>query len=176
MQLESSTIRAALRSTYRAAAMALLATGVALAAPAQAGPGRGHHGWGGPEGWIEHHAEMLGIDDATLAEINQIVAASRAEADAIYEEHREARRVMHEMLDQDEPDTAAVMKQAEVIGEVDVRAHKHRLATMLKIRAKLTPEQRGELRAMKDEMRERHGWHHRGGECDPGNEPPPEDL
>ncbi len=168
MQSTNSTARATLRWTRHVPAIALLVAGVALALPGQAKSGRGHHGWGGPDGWIERHAEELGIDDATLVEINQIIAASREEAEAIYEEHRQARDVMHEMLEQDEPDTGAVMKQADVIGEIDIRKHKHRLATMLKIRAKLTPEQRSELRAMKDEMHERHGKHHRCGEGCPG--------
>ncbi len=176
MQSTNSTTRATLRWTRHAPAIALLVAGVALALPVQAKSGRGHHGWGGPDGWIERHAEELGIDDATLEEINQIVAASREEAEAIYEEHRQARDVMHEMLEQDEPDTGAVMKQADLIGEIDVRKHKHRLATMLKIRAKLTPEQRSELRTMKDEMHERHGKHHRRREGCPGDGPPAEDL
>ena len=166
MQSTNSTARATLRWTRHLRAIALLVAGVALAVPVQAKSGRGHHGWGGPDGWIEQHAEELGIDGATLEEIHQIVAASREEADAVYAEHDQARKVMHELLDQDAPDSAAVMKQAEVIGESDVRKHKHRLATMLKIRAKLTSEQRSELRAMKDEMHEWHGKHHRGGHRD----------
>jgi len=168
MQSTNSTTRTSRRWTRRVPTLALLVAGVALTLPVQATAGRGHHRWGGPDGWIEEHAEELGIDDATLEQINQIVAASREEADAIYAEHRKARKLMHELLDQDQPDTAAVMKQAEVLGEIDVRKHKHRLATMLKIRAKLTPEQRSELRAMKDEMHERHGRHHRGGDDDGG--------
>ena len=64
---------------------------------------------------------------------------------------------MRQLLEQDAPDVDAVMRQAEVIGEVDVRKHKHRIATMLEIRAKLTPEQRTQLRQLKAEMRERRG-------------------
>ena len=124
---------------------------------------------------VDHYKDWVGHRVKVMAEDGVI------NAQAIYEEHRQAREVMHEMLEQDEPDTDEVMKQADVIGEIDVRKHKHRLATMLKIRAKLTPEQRSELRAMKDEMHERHGKHHRrGGGCRgegcPGDGPPAEDL
>jgi Spy/CpxP family protein refolding chaperone len=165
----------------RRAGIATLLLGLALALPGQARPGQGHHGWGGPSGWIERHAEELGIDDATLAEIDRIVDASREEAEAIYQEHRAARDRMHELLEQDDPDVDAVMKQAEVIGEIDVRKHKHRIATMLEIRSKLTPEQRTELRALKDEMRERHGGRHEhgrhhGGECRHGDDAGGEEL
>jgi len=176
MQSTNSTSRATLRWTRHVPAIALLVAGVALALPVQAKSDRGHHGRGGPDRWIERHAEKLGIDDATLEQINQIVAASRGEAEAISKEHRQARDVMHEMLEREDPDTGAVMKQADVIGEIDVRKHKHRLATMLKIRAKLTPEQRSELSAMKDKMHGRHGRHHRGSGGYHGDGPPDEDL
>jgi Spy/CpxP family protein refolding chaperone len=147
---------------------ALILAGLVFAGPVQARPGKDHHGWGRPDGWIERHADELGIDDATLAEIQQIVEASREQAEAIYAEHRAARDAMHRMLEQDEPDFDAVMKQVETIGEIDIRKHKHRIATMLEIRAKLTPEQRSRLRELKDEMRERggRGGHHHGdGDC-----------
>lgn len=168
-------------TTRRLATAALLVTGLALAVAGQARPGHhGHDRWGGPGGWIARHAEELGIDDATLAEINQIVESSREEAEAIYEEHRAARDATRDLLEQAEPDVDAVMKQVEVIGDIDVRKHKHRIETMLKIREKLTPEQRTRLRALKDEMHEKFGdrfeRHHRGHEgCDRGEGPPPEE-
>jgi Spy/CpxP family protein refolding chaperone len=146
----------------------LLVVGLTFALSAAAGEGKGHRSWGGSGGWVEKHADELGIDEATLAEINQIVDSSREQGKAIYEEHRAARDAMRQLLDQDEPNFDAVMKQAEVIGEIDVRKHKHRVATMLEIRAKLTPEQRSQLRELKGEMHERdgkhrgHGRHHRG--------------
>jgi len=150
------------RTTLAAALVAVL---LAVASPSLAGGGR--HGFGDRSDWVERHAEALGIDDATLAEIKAIVAASRDEAKTIYRAHREAREALHDLLDQPEPDVDAVMKQAEVMGEIDVRKHKHRLATMLAVRAKLTPEQRVQLRELKGEMRDRKGHrHHRDrGEC-----------
>lgn len=166
----------------RVGAILALAAGMAIALPAVAKGG--HPGKRDPAGWIAKHAEELGIDDATLAQIDAIVEASRAEGEAIYAEHRAAREAMHELLDQDAPELDAVMRQAEVIGAIDVRKHQHRLATMLEIRSRLTPEQRTQLRALKDEMRERHGdRHHRHPhEGDPGcgrhrgDGPPPEEA
>ena len=142
----------------------LLILGLALASPAVAGKGKGHRGLGGSGGLIERHAEELGLDDATLAEVKQIVEASREQREAIHAEHRAARDAMHELLDQDAPDVGAVMEQAEVMGEIDVRRRKHRLATMLEIRTKLTPEQRAQLRELKSEKRDRRGKRrgHRG--------------
>jgi Spy/CpxP family protein refolding chaperone len=170
MQPSYPTSRAARRWTRRGATAALLLAGLALAFPAHARRDRGD--WGGSGGWIERHAEELGLDEAKLAEIRAILDASRAQADGIHDEHRAARKAMHDLLDQDEPDRAAVMKQAEVLGEIEVRKHKHRLETMLKIREMLTPEQRAQLRTLKDEMRERRGergkcggHRHHGDEC-----------
>jgi Spy/CpxP family protein refolding chaperone len=167
-------------SRLRGAALLLLAVGTALALvlPAQAEPGHGPHGRRGPDGWIERHAEELDLDDATLEKIEALIDGSREQARAIREEHRAARDEMHALLDLDTPDRAAVMSQAEVLGAIDTRKHQHRLATMLDIRALLTPEQRAKLGDLKDEMREqrrhhmRHGKHHSkhpgecGGKCD----------
>jgi Spy/CpxP family protein refolding chaperone len=171
MQPSNPTSRASRRWTRRSATAALLLAGLALALPGHARPDRGHRG--GASGWFERHAEELGLDEATLTEIRAILDTSREQADAIYAEHRAAREAMHALLDQDEPDREAVMKQAEALGEIEVRKHKHRIETMLSIRAKLTPEQRAELRARKDEMHERDGKHHRrhhGDEGCPGGE------
>lgn len=144
----------------RIATAMMVAAFLAMALPGYAGE-RGRHSGGDPGGWIARHAEELDLDDATLAEVEAIVEQSREEGRAIREEHRAARDAMHEMLEQGEPDVAAVMRQTEVIGEIDVRKHKHRLATMLAIRAKLTPEQREKLSELREEMRERRGKHHR---------------
>lgn len=166
------------RRTRGLTTLALLVALLALGLPAQAGKHKGHHGHGEPGRWIEKHADELGLDDATRTEIEGIVAASRDSAEAIYEEHRAARDAMHALLEQDEPDRAAVMAQAERIGEIEVRKHQQRLATMLDIRAKLSPDQRAKLSELKSEMRERrhdrdcgkrHGRRH-GGERGHGGE------
>jgi hypothetical protein len=45
------------------------------------------------------------------------------------------------------------MRQAETIGQLETEMNKHRLATMLKIRSLLTPEQRAELSELRDDFR-----------------------
>ena len=66
---------------------------------------------------------------------------------------------MHEgmkaLLSQSSPDEAAVMQRVEEIGAVEVEMHKHRLDTMLAIRALLTPEQREEMTRLREESRGR---------------------
>jgi Spy/CpxP family protein refolding chaperone len=48
-------------------------------------------------------------------------------------------------LEHENPDEAAVMAQADAIGALKTEAQKHRLRTMLQVRALLTPEQRTKL-------------------------------
>jgi Spy/CpxP family protein refolding chaperone len=155
-------------------ALGLLLAGLALAAPGFAGDGPEgcdhgcpyhamgagpgpHHGPGfGPGGFIEHHAEMLGIDDATLAEIRAIEESSRENGKALSEARRAAQDDLRALLDQDEPDRDAVMAQVETIGDLETKQHKERVSTMLAIHDKLSAEQRAELKTLREEMRDSH--------------------
>ncbi len=123
----------------------LVATLLVLPATAQACRGGGPPG---PDRCIARHAGELGLDDATVAQIDAIVAASREAAAPLRDAVRAARAEMRALLDADEPDEAAVMAQSDRVSAALAALHKHRLATLLKIRALLTPEQRGKLRAM----------------------------
>jgi Spy/CpxP family protein refolding chaperone len=110
----------------------------------------------GPGRLIEEHAERLGLDDEALAAIRAIVDESHALAAELHEDHRMARRGLRDLMSQDSPDEAAVMKQAELLGAIETEITKHRLQTLLRLHALLTPEQR-------EEMMEFHrGRHHRG--------------
>ena len=122
----------------------------ALARPPFGGP----PGPPGPDGLIEEHAERLGLDDEARAAIRAIVDASHERAAKLHEDHREARRALRDLLSQGLPDKATVMQQAEALGRIETEMTKHRLRTLLRIRALLTPEQREEMMAI---HRERHG-------------------
>jgi len=128
----------------------LFLSAAALARPPFGGP-PGHHG---PEGLVEEHAERLGLDDETRAAIRAIVDESHERAAELHEDHRQARRALRDLLSQDSPDEAAVMQQAERLGAIETEMTKHRLKTMLRIHALLTPEQRKEMMAIR---RESHG-------------------
>jgi Spy/CpxP family protein refolding chaperone len=114
---------------------------------------------GPPDRFFAEHADELGIDDATLTQIRGIVDASRAEGRELFDRVRQERGTMRDLLSQDSPDEAAVMAQADVVGDAMTALRKHRLATMLKIRALLTPEQRAALVKLRKEMgpRRHHG-------------------
>jgi Spy/CpxP family protein refolding chaperone len=127
---------------------------------AHEGPGR-HEGPGAPGGpggheagrLIDEHADELSLDEETREAIQQIVDDSRKEARGFHWELRGQHEAMRDLLSQDEPDEAAVMQQAESIGKLETEMHKHRLSTLLAVRALLTPEQRTQLTRIRREMR-----------------------
>jgi Spy/CpxP family protein refolding chaperone len=128
----------------------LFISAAALARPPYGGP----LGPPGPAGLIEEHADRLGLDDEARAAIRAIVDESHERAAELHEDHREARRALRDLLSRDLPGEASVMQQAELLGAIETEMTKHRLRTLLRIRALLTPEQREEMMAI---HRGRHG-------------------
>jgi Spy/CpxP family protein refolding chaperone len=134
---------------------------------AEAGPHRhrGDHG-GFPGGFLEEHATRLGLNEETLDAIRKIIDESQDASRDLFQKLREARLAMRDLLSQDMPDDTAVMRQAEVLGQIETETRKLRLGTMLRIRALLTPEQRQELMRIRKELKQ---WKRHGGP-DPGAE------
>jgi Spy/CpxP family protein refolding chaperone len=142
-------------------------------------PGPPPHGPGGPRGpghppplehVLERHADRLGLDAETRAEIDRLVSAARPESDALRDQLRALQDEMRALLSRDVPDEEAVMTQAERIGDVETAMQKKQLRSMLRIRALLTPEQRAELVRIHEE-RELGGRHERRGPR-PRSDPP----
>ena len=143
-----------------AGSVAALVAGLAVASAGFAQPpfgghqrGGGHHRGHGPAGFIEEHTEQLGLDDETREVIDGIVDESRERARKLHGELRGLHREMHDLLSQENPDEAAVMQQAEAIGQAETELHKHRIGALIKIRALLTDEQRAELIGIREETR-----------------------
>lgn len=137
--------------------IALLATAVG-AASARAGEHHGgKHGRPPLDELLERHAERLGLDGEALARIRAVEDASRPEHERLADALHALRREMREKLGEESPDRDAVMALADRIGAAETALDKHRLATLLEIRALLTPAQRQELKRIFDERRrERH--------------------
>jgi Spy/CpxP family protein refolding chaperone len=111
-----------------------------------------------PGAFIEENAEALGLDDETLGAIRSIVGESKDKGDQLHAKARELHKGMKLLLDQDNPDEAAVMQQVDAIGAAEAEMQRHRLGTMLEIRALLTPEQREEMTRLREDSRGR--WRH----------------
>jgi Spy/CpxP family protein refolding chaperone len=102
---------------------------------------------------LERHAERLGLEPATLAQIRGVADAARPEHERLSDELHALRLEMRALLGEDAPDPEAVMRQADRIGAAETALDKHRLATLLEIRALLTPDQRRELVRIYEERR-----------------------
>jgi Spy/CpxP family protein refolding chaperone len=147
--------------------LALLLALAGAAAPAFAGD-HGHRRKPPLDALLERHAERLGLDAETLATIRAAADASRPEHERLAEELHALRLEMRALLSEDAPDPDAVMRLADRVGAAETALDKHRLATLLEIRALLTPEQRRELvRIHEERRRERHEAKERAGEAPP---------
>lgn len=142
-------------------------------------PGPPPHGPGGPRGpghppplehVLERHADQLGLDAETRAEIDRLVSAARPESDALREQLRALHDEMRTLLSRDVPNEETVMNQAERIGNAETALQKNQLRGMLHIRALLTPEQRAELVRIHEERQLRRGHQRRG--PPPHSDPP----
>jgi Spy/CpxP family protein refolding chaperone len=108
-----------------------------------------------PGARLEENLRELDLEPAKLEEILALIADSRREGEAQREQLRGALQEMRALLETDLPDEAAVMAQAEQIGELRTEAQKAMLHTLLAVRAQLTPEQREQLRSnMREDVRE----------------------
>ena len=145
--------------------IALLAAALG-ASPAQAGEHHRRHERPPLDELLERHAERLGLDAGTLARIRAVEDASHPEHERLADALHALRREMRERLGEDAPDRDAVMQLADRIGAAETALDKHRLATLLEIRALLTPAQRQELkRIFEERRRERHASRRRAGEA-----------
>ena len=100
---------------------------------------------------------ILGLDEATQAEIHTIRATSRAELSTLLPQLQQAHQRMNALLDQDTPDEAIVMEQIETMANIRTKIKQERLRMMLRVRALLTPAQREALREKKMQARSRFG-------------------
>lgn len=99
-----------------------------------------------PKERLKRLIQTLDLDAPTAAAVTKIVETAEPEHRELRRQLWEAHRRMRTLLQQDTPDEAAIMAQAEAIGALRTAVRKLRLRTMLQIRALLTPEQRQRLR------------------------------
>lgn len=101
--------------------------------------------WSPPDERLEAHLRELGLDAKQLDEIQAVLAGAKKSRIEIDARLLTAFDEMRALLDQDEPDEAAVMLQADRIGAIRTEGRKLMLHTLLQVRADLTPEQRARL-------------------------------
>ena len=135
-----------------------IAAAVTFAGPASAcppGPPRG------PGMRLEKHLDELGLDPAQTEKVQALLAAAKEQRKQVRSELKDAFDQMHTLLQQDPPDEAAIMQQADKIGQLKTGTEKAMLHTLLQVSADLTPEQRQKLEEIRSQHRPR--WHKRFG-------------
>jgi len=168
------------RSASRRIARRLVGPGLGLALAAAAGgawaepPPGPRRGPPPIDRMLERHAERLGLDQAVRAEIQRIGREAFEASRALQDERRALRQELRALLDAEPPDEARVMDHAERMGETDTALRKHRLRTLLEIRALLTPEQRRELVEIHEERRARFLERRAGGGRPPAADAEPD--
>lgn len=113
-------------------------------------------GRGGPQiaEFFERDAAAIGLDEKARARAREVVAAARIEEVRIHGEIRRARLGLRDLLSAEQPDEAAVMRQAELLGARATDALKHRMRTLLAVRPLLTDEQFVRLRELRHGRRD----------------------
>lgn len=137
----------------------LAAPGVALAC-GPGGPGGGMGKGPGPGKMVrmlEKNADALGIEQATLDQIQSIVKANKAQAESLRADVKAARQALREAMQAPNPDKQAVLALQADVGAAKQAAAQHRLSVMLDVKALLTPEQQTALEEKRQEMRGKWG-------------------
>ena len=116
----------------------------------------GRHGrmHGGEPGMrFQKHLADLDLSADQKKKIDAIFADAKKNREGNRGDLREEYKKLHELLEQDKPDTKAVNAQVDKIGEMKTEHHKAMLKTLLAVRAELTPAQREKLKEMKKAKR-----------------------
>lgn len=162
------------KQVIAALSVALLAAGSGAAVAGQAS-GEGHEHKqrfrhegsmreaGDPERMVRHLTEKLELDQTQQQEIGNIVSAAEPELDAL-RKRAEANRSAMQELDVDDSDYDARL-QALATEKGEIASEQALLHGRLKsdINSVLTPEQRQELAAASDRMRDRFQKHRKRG-------------
>jgi Spy/CpxP family protein refolding chaperone len=124
-----------------------LAASIALAEPPHDRPPGGPP-WTPPDERLEAHLRELGLDSAQFEKVHAILSEAKRTREQSDGRMRKAFDEMRALLEQDKPDEAAVMQQADRIGSLLTEGRKAMLRALLAVRADLTPEQRQKLNEM----------------------------
>jgi len=94
---------------------------------------------------FKHELEKVNLTAEQKQKIQSIFDADKKEQDAFDEKLHAGFKELHGLLEKETPDEAAVMRQADKIGEIRTAQQKARLKAMLQAQAQLTGEQRAKL-------------------------------
>lgn len=133
-------------------AAAVVAVGATTALAQSGRPATGVRLAGVPEArLIERNAEKLGLDEATRDKLAKATESARSAAIEGQAALDAARKRLDELYVEPLPEEAALLERAEAMGQAWTAILKQRMRTTLAVRSLLTPEQRDQLVALRDE-------------------------
>jgi Spy/CpxP family protein refolding chaperone len=140
------------------AAAGLFAGRLAAGSMSEGGHGFGPHGGFGPQRLFEHLADRLELNDAQREQVRAILRGRSGEIEAQMHAGAEAGRALHEAVQAELIDEAAIRDRAAELG----RVHGEGAILCARIRAEvlpiLTADQKAKLKTMHERMRG-HGRH-----------------
>ena len=104
---------------------------------------------------LDRLADQLKLSDTLRAEIKAIAFDAKAKSIDQRAALEKAQLKMKQLMDQPEPPRAAIMAQIDVISALRAEREKLKTGALLDIRAKLTPEQRAQLKDMRKDFRKK---------------------
>jgi len=124
---------------------ALLSGGAAHASAPEAGRKATPSATAGDESVLRAADNPFDLSDDQRERIAQIVSESGEHANRLKRELADARADLKTTLDAPEPDFDEVMRGVERVGRLETEVRKHQIATLMSLRAILSPEQRDAL-------------------------------
>jgi len=175
-----------LAKSFSALALAIVLGG-GMAATAQPGPGGGpgfgmHRpplerllGPGGMGRWWNNPTvvDQLKLSDQQRKDMDQILLNHREKLIDMRAGVEKAELAMDPLVNADQPNEQAILAQIDKIAQARAELEKANARFLLAIRAKLTPEQFKELKAMREDRRDRRMWRDRRRNGGPDAQPGP---
>ena len=90
---------------------------------------------------MDDESEKVDLDEKTRATLDAAIDELRASEDAYREKTQAAVKKLNDLLNEDMPDEKAVMEAATSVGELGRKMRIQRVASTLKFRSLLTPDQ-----------------------------------
>jgi len=103
---------------------------------------------------VERNAKRLELDEKTLAAVQALATEAGAREEKLNKQMRDERLMLRDLLNEELPEEAALMKQVKVVSDLGVEIQKQQMETTLRVRKLLTAEQRKELMELRKNVRQ----------------------
>jgi Spy/CpxP family protein refolding chaperone len=103
---------------------------------------------------VERNAERLELDEKTVAAVQALATEAGGQEEKRNKQMRDERLKLRDLLNEELPEEAALMKQVKVVSDLGVAIQKLQMETTLRVRKLLTPEQRKQLMELRKNVRQ----------------------